>query len=1086
MEDFEQAYQALNAEQKAAVDHIDGPLLVIAGPGTGKTQLLSIRVANILQKTDTNPENILCLTFTETGAENMKNRLANLIGQEAYKIPIHTYHSFGSLILQDARPDLRQAIDELDKNLLISEIQNQLAPNDILRFSYQLPDIISTISDIKSANLTPDELELIANHNEKDIAHINGALEETLNSIPHRARFDAAAPIYQEIAKGLADFISEKPIIKDVEVIANEMLRRLEQILDDESAQEKPSASPLSNWRKKFCRKDSNDHWRFDNYVAIKKLRSIANIMRIYQEKLEKMGSFDFDDMILRAIQYLESDQEARLNTQEHYQYILLDEFQDTNDAQARLVELLAINPVNENKPNIMAVGDDDQAIYGFQGANKSNFYDFDRLYQPKHIFLNKNYRSSEAILDFAHNIIEQGEDRFCKSPQVNIDKVISAENPPEETHIAHQEFKTPAGQYSAVSQSIEQLINQGIKPQQIAVIAPRHQSLKNLVPFLKHLDIDIAYKLRDNILDTTEISQIIANMEFILALRDALAKNKLHLVDYLIPRLMSFPCWQFQPLEVVTTLEEMRRDELSFFAYAEKLEDKEDQPLNQRLRKFANFYIRLAQQADDFSAEYIINEIIKVQFANTDNYQLFTNLTTLRELAQAKNQQSKLSLEAFSQLLQNYQACGLQILNQSPYRDTENSVQLLTVHSAKGLEFDYVFLLDSDDKNWSNAKGNTNKLTLPHNLDFVRHTGDSADEKLRVLFVAITRARKELILTSSSSSFSGKANSRLYFLDEIEEEDDTGDILIRSRKIPAPFNILKNPNIEEITVDDLSNNWFDAYLPLEIDDPTILKEKVQRFKLTASKAKSFIDLDYSTMTDFIRTYIYGWPSEAPSAQIIYGNIVHTCMEQLQNDQDDKTILESFEQEALQADLEKEEKDKLLERGRTELTKFLENRGSELRNKNIKVLSEKSLHENIVMNGVELTGKIDRVEIDGTNKIITVVDFKTGKPKEKWNDSDFTCFGYKLQLYFYKFLLENSHEFRNYQVTTGRIEFIPQDDNDENIALVLAFTPAESEKFQKLFSAIYHHIKNLDFPDTSEFEKQSNPSRAFAEFLLSE
>jgi DNA helicase-2/ATP-dependent DNA helicase PcrA len=198
MNEFEHVYQKLNPEQKAAVDYIDGPLLVIAGPGTGKTQLLSVRVANILKNTDINPENILCLTFTETGAENMRNRLRSFIGQAAYKIPVYTYHSLGSAILQDFHPELNQAADELTQNIIIRDIQKTLQSGDILRHEYQIPDIISTISDIKSANLEPDELNIIAERNKTDIAKINSALEEVLNSIPKGARFNVAAPIYQE------------------------------------------------------------------------------------------------------------------------------------------------------------------------------------------------------------------------------------------------------------------------------------------------------------------------------------------------------------------------------------------------------------------------------------------------------------------------------------------------------------------------------------------------------------------------------------------------------------------------------------------------------------------------------------------------------------------------------------------------------------------------------------------------------------------------------------------------------------------------------------------------------------------------
>ena len=180
--EFENAYQHLNDQQRAAVDHIDGPLLVIAGPGTGKTQLLSVRVANILRQTDVGPENILCLTFTETGASNMRKRLADFIGPEAYKVQIQTYHAFGSYILQEHRPDLTAAIDELERFTMIRDIQESLDPTDILRPEFYTSSIISAISDLKSAALSPEDIRKIVNRNQIDSAKIYSAISEEIQS----------------------------------------------------------------------------------------------------------------------------------------------------------------------------------------------------------------------------------------------------------------------------------------------------------------------------------------------------------------------------------------------------------------------------------------------------------------------------------------------------------------------------------------------------------------------------------------------------------------------------------------------------------------------------------------------------------------------------------------------------------------------------------------------------------------------------------------------------------------------------------------------------------------------------------------
>lgn len=168
---YEQAYEMLNAEQRTAVDQIDGPLLVIAGPGTGKTQLLSARAAHILQATDALPQNILCLTFTESGAANMRERLTRFIGKQAYDVQIGTYHSFGSDLIRRfpeyfTELRLEQPIDELGKYQLIESIVQRLSYRDPLKQTqHHLRDLIATISEVKRGLLAPDDLRSIAAEN---------------------------------------------------------------------------------------------------------------------------------------------------------------------------------------------------------------------------------------------------------------------------------------------------------------------------------------------------------------------------------------------------------------------------------------------------------------------------------------------------------------------------------------------------------------------------------------------------------------------------------------------------------------------------------------------------------------------------------------------------------------------------------------------------------------------------------------------------------------------------------------------------------------------------------------------------------
>ena len=1072
--EFEQAYKQLNTQQRAAVDHIDGPLLVIAGPGTGKTQLLSVRVANILKQTDVSPENILCLTFTETGASNMRHRLADFIGPEAYKVQIQTYHAFGSYILQEHRPDLTASIDELERFTMIREIQENLDPKDILRPEFYTSPIINAISDLKSAALTPDDIRKIVRRNQEDCAKIYTAIEEDIQAT-NGLRYPKSAEVYGRILEALKTFVdapsAQGYIVGKVEPIARIYYRSLAEALLAEENSDKPSSKMPGKWRSKYFKKDKNNRYVFGDDIANKKLLSLANIMEQYSLRLNQAGLYDYDDMILDAIDLLAHDDEKRFNAQERFQYILLDEFQDTNDAQAKLVNLLTDNPSNEGKPNIMAVGDDDQAIYGFQGANTSNFFDFDAKYHPEHIFLTQNYRSSTPILDFSHNIIEQATDRFCKAPNVNIDKHITAENPPATTDIKLLEFPAYQAEYSFVAHRINELIKAGTPGNKIAVIAPKHKYLVSILPYLHAQNIPVSYVRRENILENTDIQQLLNTIDLILALNVSAKAADPYWFEAL-----SMPCWQLEPKQVIELIQAARQNHKTIVEQMLAMVDA-------NLPSIAEYFTELAGKVSSFSAEYIINNLCAKLYADSDNYELFSNLNTLRELITSKNSHhgNKLSLTEFRNVLFAYEAAEMSILNKSPYHESDTAVQLQTVHSAKGLEYEHVFLIAADNKNWSEAKGNTDLITLPRNLEHVRHTGDSADEKIRVFFVAITRAKSQLYLTYSLSDFAGHDADRLKYLD-IREQD--GSLI--SHVLPEKYAAVTPANYDELKVADIApDKWFDNYYPSDEVRRNLLKPYVEHYRLSPTHLNTFIDLRYGNgPSDFLRNYIIGVPGETNFA-MKYGSFIHEIMDEINKENlSNEVAMERFMAKIAAADGEEKEKDDLRKRGEQELAKFLAERGDLIRN--TKADSERGFFtETITVGDAILTGKIDRIEIDDDHKTITVADYKTGSPKRKWGTTDST-FAYKIQLYFYKFLLENSRDYRNYKVTKGRIDYIAPDQDDDIVSLELTFDEKENAQIKHLIQVVFKHIKTLDFPDTSAALETSNPTKAFFDQLIAE
>ena len=299
----------LNSAQKRAVEYLDGPLLVLAGPGTGKTQLLSHKVAYILNNTGTNPENILCLTFTETGASNMRERLKTIIGKDALKVNIGTYHSFGSEILAlyknysdtyDRQIDT--PIDEIMQFKLIKEIQESLPATDILRGD-SVKDIISVISEAKSADLTAKDLETVAKQNIEDSLVLSESISPLLKNIVPRAFRESYENAYLPIFDLLKNYAESKPILKNVERSIAGLARDLKDAIAEAESLQK--IKPLSDWKDKYFEKDENNNYRLKDRIANKKLVSIATVMSKYDEKLRENGWYDFDDMVEEAVKAL-------------------------------------------------------------------------------------------------------------------------------------------------------------------------------------------------------------------------------------------------------------------------------------------------------------------------------------------------------------------------------------------------------------------------------------------------------------------------------------------------------------------------------------------------------------------------------------------------------------------------------------------------------------------------------------------------------------------------------------------------------------------------------------------------------------
>lgn len=1110
--DFDKAYKALNDKQRQAVDEIEGPLLVIAGPGTGKTQLLSARVARIMQQTDTLPQNILCLTFTENGALNMRERLTQFIGQAAYDVQISTYHAFGREIIGRfpeyfAQLRLQSPIEKLGQHEIISQLVEQMSYlNPLKQTQYHLGDLISTISDIKRALLTSESLHKVADENLAFLNKTNTQIKQIFADFTSMPRNVTQALQYFEQVQSLlakydtSDSTSLYGSLRDL------LLQELTEALE---LSETEKTKPLTKWKNKWLVKDVNNTFILDGTLAAKRIHAIADVLDAYQAELTKRGLYDFDDMILQAVYALQNNDDLKFTLQEQYLYILLDEFQDTNAAQAKLVQLLSDNPVSEGRPNVMAVGDDDQAIYAFQGAHISNMLDFAKNYRDTTVIsLDRNYRSHTNIISSAQNISSQIAQRLTDSfKDVTKNLIASNESLPPHAQILRQDFMSSPAQSDWIAKKINNLISDGgVVPSEIAVLAPKHRCLEPVIAHLNKLNIPLRYEKRENILEAPIIKQLLAMSELVIAL----GENNEASANALWPEVLSFEFWQI-PIATIWQLSWAVSDSKGELNWSKLLtQDEKLRPIAMFMKSLGTLHQTETMEimldyligsneleiTDEITPQYLsplrayyTNE--NMQSKNPDVlYQTLSHLTVLRNNLREyqATREDTFYLTDLLHYVALYKTADERMINTSPYNQHSESVQVMTVYKAKGLEFKHVFLLDMQDEVWGeSSRGNGNKLTLPANLTPIRHAGATEDERLRILFVAMTRAKIGLYLTSYRQSYSGKLTKRLKYLDE-QEQADSG---FKSLVLPETNQTILTGDDTVPDLVTMTTNWQSVHsgglAQTQLRD--LLQERITNYKLSPTHLNTFIDTEHGGPQVFLMNTLLRFP-QAPSASGQFGNAIHETLEWLQQQlnrtarlPDTENAVEYFTKVMRSQHLSQDETERLIERGKHALNAFIAQRGSGFKANDVPEYNFS--REGVLLGKALLSGKIDKLIVDRKAKTIEVIDYKTGKPHEKW-ESSLKLHKYKQQLYCYKILVEASHTFAGYKVIGERLEFIEPDANGKIHTLELKFNEKEFIKTKLLLQAMWQRVQTLDFPDITTYQPSLKGAIEFEDWLTSQ
>jgi DNA helicase-2/ATP-dependent DNA helicase PcrA len=422
-------------------------------------------------------------------------------------------------------------------------------------------------------------------------------------------------------------------------------------------------------------------------------------------------------------------------------------------------------------------------------------------------------------------------------------------------------------------------------------------------------------------------------------------------------------------------------------------------------------------------------------------------------------------------------------MINTSPYNQASESVQLMTVFKSKGLEFERVFLLGCVDEVWGEkARGNSNKLTLPANLASIRRAGASEDERLRILYVAMTRAKLGLYLTSYSQAYSGKATTRLKYLYEREQEDGS----FRALALPEKYQLVQTSDSEVPALAALETNWRNRYMQSLADASlkALLSERLENYQLSPTHLNTFIDMKRGGPREFLLNTLLRFP-QAPGASGQFGNAIHETLEWYQHQVNAKKTpggtlaLTEFEKRMLAKGLEAGETKLLIERGKLALTSYLKSASFKPGDRPEAMFK----NEGVFVGDARLGGKIDKLELNPNDKTLIIVDYKTGKPSEKWA-SDIKFHKYKQQLYIYKMLIEASNSYKGWTVAGERLDFIEPDASGNTVSLELKFNQKEFDETKLLLEIMWRKVMALDLPDTGGYSKNMAGTKKFEQDLL--
>jgi DNA helicase-2/ATP-dependent DNA helicase PcrA len=1006
---FIKEYQQLNERQQLAVETTEGPVMVIAGPGTGKTQILAARIGKILLDTDTSPENILCLTYTDAGTIAMRRRLLSFIGPDSYKVNIHTFHSFCNDIIQENLSLFEKTaldpISDLERIQLFKTLIDAFPKNHPLKryrgdVYFEMSNLQNLFSTMKREGWTP--------------VFINDKIDQYLASLPAREEYIAKRAT-KEFKKG--------------------------DVRTDKIAEEKE---------------------RMD------KLRAAVGEFDGYQQLMREHDRYDFDDMINWVIRVFEENRALLLSYQERYQYILVDEYQDTSGTQNRLISLLISF---WDKPNVFVVGDDDQSIYRFQGANVENMLDFAQQYAKEllTVVLTDNYRSTQPILDISRALIERNQERLVTQIP-GLSKNLVASHP--RTSLLQypprlQEYLSPRQEMTGITLQVETLLAEGVLPGRIAIIYKENKYGEELSRFLQLKNIPVFSKRNLDLFSVPLVQQILLLLRYLWAEHDAPYGG-----DEMLFELLHFKFFGIAPIEIAKLSVEVaerqfgdQRTSIRRLLYEKAnrpARDLFDQGLPEPLKKASRTLEKLIGDVSNLTLQGLFENCIRDTgilasiITSSDKIWLMQVLTALFEFIKEQSRRDPdLDLEQLIQIVDLMKANGLP-LPLVKVAGSDKAVNLLTAHGSKGLEFEYVFFAGANAATWEKKRKPFGGYKYPDNLFSSGGKDESGSEELRRLFyVALTRVELHLSISYSRYRDDGKELEPSMFIAEIMDH------------YALSFEKMNIPTEEQAVFDALP--FGDAIAPeIQAAEEDLIGRMLEKFVMNVTALNNYLNCPL----EFYYRNLIRIPSPKNEATE-FGSAVHHALqrlfEKMKEDPQERfpsraELLTDFEwyMRRHREIFTREAFARRMEYGLEVLANYYE---KYVTGWNKIVAVERNIR-NVIVRGVPLKGKLDKLEFQG--KEVNVVDYKTGdvdKAREKLappNEKNPNGGDYWRQAVFYKILVD-SYEQKEWKVASTEFDFVEPDKKKDYRKAKIMITPEDTTTVTQQIVETWHKIQNREF-----------------------